>query len=405
MALTWRTGALAALGLGLLHAGLALVPAAPFSGAMNLALYATNLYVLYCAASVLQRRSGRTLALFLGGYVALLLLVLVALDNKPLFVLLIVAYASVFGSPFLLGFFALFVLSFVVLQPYAFESFIPLSFIYVVLYRARRGASRFALACLGFGLLALAAVLFPVLHLALEDSAQTLWKALGRDDVREAIALSLGSSTVATLLVAVWGVPLAWALARVQFPGRRIVETAIDLPILVPQSVAGIALIVLLGPGSPLGEWLQAMGTGVSGSFVGLVVAQVFVSAPFLIKTALAAFEGVSPQLEIASRTLGASAAATFARISLPLAARGLLLGAALCWARAVSEFGTVVLFASSPVTAPVLVHTEFLRAGTSEARPIAILLLVICAWIFVVLQFGQTLMPFALRRSGARRA
>jgi len=273
-----------------------------------------------------------------------------------------------------------------------------------VLYRARRSASRFALACLGFGLLALTAVLFPVLHLALEDSAQTLWKALGRDDVREAIALSLGSSTVATLLVALWGIPLAWALARVEFPGRRIVETAIDLPILVPQSVAGIALIVLLGPGSPLGEWLQAVGLGVSGSFVGLVVAQVFVSAPFLIKTALAAFEGVPLQLETASRTLGASAAATFARISLPLASRGLWLGAALCWARAVSEFGTVVLFASSPVTAPMLVHTEFLRAGTAEARPIAILLLVICVWTFIVLQFAQTLMPFALRRSGARR-
>jgi molybdate/tungstate transport system permease protein len=222
--------------------------------------------------------------------------------------------------------------------------------------------------------------------------------------VREAIALSLGSSTAATLLVALWGIPLAWALARVDFPGRRIVETAIDLPILVPQSVAGIALIVLLGPGSPLGEWLQAAGLGVSGSFVGLVVAQVFVSAPFLIKTALAAFEGVPPQLEIASRTLGASAAATFARISLPLAARGILLGAALGWARAVSEFGTVVLFASSPVTAPVLVHTEFLRAGTSEARPIAILLLVICVWIFIVLQFGQALMPFALRRAEGRR-
>jgi molybdate/tungstate transport system permease protein len=81
------------------------------------------------------------------------------------------------------------------------------------------------------------------------------------------------------------------------------------------------------------------------------------------------------------------------------------LVGATLAWARAVSEFGCIVLFASSPVTAPVLVHTEFLRAGASESRPIAILLLVICLWIFVMLQFGQTLLPFALRRpEGGRR-
>jgi ABC-type sulfate transport system permease component len=92
-------------------------------------------------------------------------------------------------------------------------------------------------------------------------------------------------------------------------------------------------------------------------------------------------------------------------RISLPLASRGILVGATLAWARAVSEFGCIVLFASSPVTAPVLVHTEFLRAGASESRPIAILLLIICLWVFVMLQFGQSLMPFALRgpRGGRR--
>jgi len=114
----------------------------------------------------------------------------------------------------------------------------------------------------------------------------------------------------------------------------------------------------------------------------------------------MTAFEGVPLEIERASRSLGASPAETFARISLPLASRGLFVGAALSWARAVSEFGCIVLFASSPVTAPVLVHTEFLRAGATESRPIAILLLIICLWIFVILQFGQTLMPFAVART-----
>lgn len=400
----WQTGAALVALLALVHLGLELMPAPPFSTSMNVVLFATNLFVLYCAASVLRGRSNRTLVLFLAGYAALFLLLMVALGKKPLFILLVVAYSSVFGSPVLLGGFAIFVASFVLFQPYAFETFLPLILIYAVLVRARRAASPFALACLGAGLLALFAVLFPLIHLALQDSAQTLWHTFERPEVRGALALSLASSTLATLFVAAWGIPLAWALARLDFPGKRWIESLIDVPILVPQSVAGVALIVLLGPGSPLGQGLEALGLRVSSSFLGLVVAQVFVASPFLIKTALTAFEGVPRQLELASRTLGCSAAATFGRISLPLASRGLLVAFALAWARAISEFGTVILFAGSPVSAPVLVHTEFLRAGASESRPIAVVLLVICLWIFVMLQFGQTLMPFALKRAAEGR-
>jgi molybdate/tungstate transport system permease protein len=207
------------------------------------------------------------------------------------------------------------------------------------------------------------------------------------------------TSTLATVFLAIWAVPLAYALARIDFPGRRWALAMIDVPILVPQSVAGVALIVLLGPSSVLGSALEKAGLPISGTLFGIVIAQVFVAAPFLVKTAMTAFEGVPLQLELASRSLGASPGATFARVSLPLASRGVLVGSTLAWARAVSEFGCIVLFASSPVTAPILVHTEFLRAGASESRPIAILLLVICVWIFVMLQFGQTLLPFALQR------
>ncbi|HEY3352389.1 MAG TPA: ABC transporter permease [Polyangia bacterium] len=397
-------GVVAAALLGLVHLVLQLVPAPPFTPAMNLALFATNLYVLYCAGAILRDRPLGTLLLFLGGYAALFALVMVVMGKRPLFVLLVVAYASVFGSRALLGFFGLFVLCFVVLQPYGFETFIPLGLIYVVVWRARRAASRFALLCLGAGLVGMTAVLFPLVHLGMQDSAQTLWRTLLRPEVRGAIGLSLLSSTVATLLCAAFGVPLAYALARLDFPGRRAVLSLIDVPILVPQSVAGIALIVLLGPGSPLGHALGGLGLRVSGTLVAVVIAQVFVAAPFLIKTAMTAFEGVPVALEHASRSLGRSAGGTFVRVALPLASRGLLTGGALAWARAVSEFGCIVLFASSPVTAPILVHTEFLRAGASESRPIAVLLLVICVWIFLVLQFGEMLMPFAWRRAGRER-
>lgn len=393
-----KVGAVAVLAL--VHLVLALAPGAPLSPAMNLVMFAANLYTLYCAAVVLEHKSAGWVIGFALGYAALYLLTAVALDKKPLFVLLLVAYASVFGSPPLLGLWALFVLCFVVLQPYAFETFLPLAFIATVAWSLRKEASRFALVALAAGLLGLFSVLFPLLHMALSDSVMTLWRALGRDEVREALAASLWSSTLATLLVAVWGVPLAWALARHDFRGKGAVESLIDLPILVPQSVAGVALLALLGPGAPLGNALeQTLGLRVSGSLVGVVVAQVFVSAPFLIKTAVGGFEAVPVQLELASRSLGYGAFATFRKVSLPLASRAIAIGAALAWARAVSEFGCIILFASSPVTAPILVHTEFLRGGITDSRPLATLLLVVCLWAFLMLQLGRTLLPFAWRK------
>jgi molybdate/tungstate transport system permease protein len=400
---TWQILAVIAI-LAAIHVGIELAPTPPFSTGMNLALFFTNLFVFYAAAAVLRRRSAASVLLFVAGYTALFLLVLALLGKPPLFILLVVAYAGFFGAPMLLGFFAIFVASFVIFQPFAFEAVIPLSLIYAVFWLSRGKGSLFVRLCLCGGLLALGVVLFPLIHLAMQDSLQTLWRTFTRGDVASAIWLSLLTSTLATLVLAVWAIPLAYALARIEFPGKRWALAMIDVPILVPQSVAGVALIVLLGPSSVLGSMLEKLGLPISGTLFGIVIAQVFVAAPFLVKTAMTAFESIPVQLEFASRSLGASPAATFWRISIPLASRGILVGSTLAWARAVSEFGCIVLFASSPVTAPILVHTEFLRAGASESRPIAILLLVICVWIFVMLQFGQTLLPFALQRPRGER-
>jgi molybdate/tungstate transport system permease protein len=294
----------------------------------------------------------------------------------------------------------------VVFQPYAFETFLPLAGAFLAVWALwRAGASWFKITCLGVGLFFLALVLLPILHLILQDSPQTLLYTLSRPEVREAIWLSLLSSGLATLIVILWGVPLAYALARTEFRGKRFVETLVDLPILIPKPVVGVALLILLGPGSPLGQALEAAGLGVSGRFAGIVVAQVFVACPFLIKTALTAFEGVPEHLENVSRTLGADARRTFWRVSLPLASRGILVGVVLAWARAISEFGAILLFASYPLTGPILVYNEFLKAGVSESRPIAVLLLLICLWLFVLLQFNRSLLPFAFKRGGVGRA
>ncbi len=386
--------------LAAMHALLFAWPGPALAPSTVLALFGTNLYVLYATRVLWQADRGESLALFLVGYLVLFVLLLVVLDRASLFILFVVLYASVFHSPRLLGYFALFVLSFVVLQPFAVETFIPLALIYTLLWRARHH-SRFVLACLGGGLVALAIVLLPLFHLVLEDSLQTLWSVAERADVQRALWISVASASVATVIVALWGVPLAYAMARVDFAGKPWVESLIDIPILVPQSVVGIALVVMLGPGSPLGAAMERhFGVGIAGSFVGIVAAQVFVGAPFLIKSAWTAFAAVPPRLELASRTLGASPAATFWHIAVPLAARGIGVGLVLTWSRAISELGAVMLFASSPLSAPILVHTEFLRAGASESRPIAVVLLLVCLWAFVILRLGPSLLPTRLPRS-----
>jgi molybdate/tungstate transport system permease protein len=394
------------LGLALIHLLVALLPGQPVSVPTNVVLFGANLYVLYCARLVARDHSPLRVGLFGLGYFLLFFLVLVLLDRQSLFILLIIVYASLFQIPYLLGYFILFVLSFVILQPYGFESFLPLALVYAALWQAHRArVSPFLLGCFALGLGFLTLVLFPLLHLSIQDSPRTLGFILERSEVQEALRNSVATSTVATLVVTLWGVPLAYALARLSFRGKAVVESVVDLPILVPQSVVGVALLTLLGPGSPLGEMLaNRFSLQIAGRFFGIVLAQVFVSCPFLIKTALTAFEGVPPHLESAARTLGASAASTFWRVSLPLASRGILVGMILAWSRSISEFGSIILFASSPLTAPILVHTEFAKAGISESRPIAVLLLVVCLWIFVMLQFGQALLPAGLRRTREER-
>jgi len=399
----WRHTALAVLILGGVHAGIALMPQPLLATPTNLVLFCANLYVLYCGWLVVRDARPAGAGLFALGYMLLFLLVLVLLERESLFILLVILYASVYRVPVLLGLFVLFVLGYVVFQPYAFETFAPLALAFLAVWQLRRaGASRFVQGCLATGLVALVLVLLPVIHLMIQDSPRTLQYVFSRPDVRGAIWLSLATSAVSTLVVALWGVPLAYAMARGEFRGKGLLESLIDVPILVPQSVVGIALLVLLGPASPLGEALQAAGLTVAGRFAGIVVAQVFVSCPFLIKTAMTAFEGVPAHLEDVSRTLGAKTRTTFFRVTLPLASRGILVGMILAWARAVSEFGAIILFAPHPLTAPVLVHNEFLQAGVSESRPVAVLLLLVCLWIFVLLQFGKTFLPRAFKSTPA---
>ncbi len=251
--------------------------------------------------------------------------------------------------------------------------------------------NRFKLLFSFLGAMLVLFIAWPLLRTILATSPSVLWQTLLDDEVRNAILLTGYASLIATSLAFVTGVPLAYTLARTEFPGKKLVSGLINLPIVVPHSAAGIALLMVFGKYGPMGELLGRVGVKFVSATPGIVIAMLFVSLSFLVNAAREGFESVNPHLERVARTLGASPWTTFWRVSFPLAWRSILSGLVLMWARGLSEFGAVVILAYHPMVSPVLIYERFESYGLKYARPVATLMILICLLIFVVLQLTAT--------------
>jgi len=230
-------------------------------------------------------------------------------------------------------------------------------------------------------------VLFNMIFRQLTLDAGGLLSAATDPDVIESIGLTLYSSFLATLIGALLGTPLAFVLARHDFPGKSVLESVVDVPVVIPHSVAGIALYALFMSRSPVGSAFSSIGIIFEDNLWGIVVAMLFVSAPFYVNAAREGFKSVNPRFERVARTLGASQWKSFYKISLPLSVRHLFSGAVMAWARGISEFGAVIIIAYYPMIAPVLIFHEYTTGGLSSSQPIAVLLIIICIGIFVLLR------------------
>lgn len=225
-----------------------------------------------------------------------------------------------------------------------------------------RRRSVFDLGMLGFGLIGLALLTVPV--------ATFLWRAFDARDaferaetravLAEALLLSLWSSSVALLVIVALGTPLAWVLARHRSRSMRLLDTLIDLPIILPPAVAGIALLTAFGRRGVFGEWLDRVGISIGFSTTAVIIAQIFVSAPFFVRTARSGFMRIERSLEEAAADLGASPWRVFVHVTLPLSRSSLIAGAVLAWARALGEFGATIMFAGN-------------REGVTQTMPLAI--------------------------------
>jgi molybdate transport system permease protein len=196
--------------------------------------------------------------------------------------------------------------------------------------------------------IALTFLALPLVALFTEVPLGRVPKLLGDPAVRDAIAVTARTNAIANLLIVVLGTPVGYLLATRAFRGRTLAVTLVELPLVLPPAVAGIGLLAAFGAGGLLGTPLSDAGIVLPFTQWAVVMAVTFVASPFYVRQAITAFEGVDPTLVDAARTLGASPARTFLRVSLPLAAAGLLAGWVLAFARGVGEFGATIVFAGN---------------------------------------------------------
>ena len=234
------------------------------------------------------------------------------------------------------------------------------------------------------GLLIVLFILLPLAKVVLLSDKASLWQALTDPTTINSISLTLYAALITTAIGFILGVPLAYILARFNFPGKSAIEGLIDLPIVVPHTAAGIALLFVFGRNYLLGKWFNAVGISFVDSLAGIVVAMLFVSVPFLINSAKEGFKKVDIRLENVSRTLGASPWQVFRRITFPLSWRSIVAGSLMMWARGISEFGAVVILTYYPMVTPTLIYQRFESYGLTQAIPVAALLIIICAFIFI---------------------
>ena len=237
------------------------------------------------------------------------------------------------------------------------------------------------------GIIIMAFIVLPLLELMTAPSPSMLVETFNDPDVRASIWLSMYTALSAAGISFLFGTPLAYLMARHHFRGKRFVESLIDLPIVIPHPVVGIAILSVSGRNHFLGKIMTELGIRVMGSVTGIIIVLTFVGLPFYINAVKDGFEGISPRLEKVSRSLGAGMFSTFFHITLRLAWRSMIIGIIMCTARAISEFGAVVIVAYHPMIAPVMIYERFEGYGLKYSQPVAVWLVALCLFLFLVLR------------------
>src|SRR6266516_3107282 len=233
----------------------------------------------------------------------------------------------------------------------------------------------------------------PLVALLIREPPALLWNSIKQPEVLQALQLSLVTTFVSIILTVLFGLPVAYVLVRTRIPGRRLLETLVTMPTVLPPVVAGVALLITFGRFGLIGRYLTPLGISIPFTIVAVVMAQMFVSSPFFVNSARAGLEQLDPRYESAAHTLRASEFYTFWRVVLPLIRPALLTGAGLAWARALGELGATITFAGSfpgiTETMPVAVYTAT-EVDLESAVALSVVLLAISFAVLLALRVGQ---------------
>lgn len=230
-------------------------------------------------------------------------------------------------------------------------------------------------------------IIAPLLGMFIHTDPGQFFETAGDNEVQQSIWLTLWVAFTGTFVFAIGAIPLAWFLARKSFRGKNIVQGIIDLPVVLPHTAAGIALLGFISREGLMGRAASEIGITLINNPAGIALAMAFVSVPFLINSARDGFAAVPERLEKAALNLGASYSRVFFTISLPLAWRSVISGFVMMFARGMSEFGAVVIIAYHPMIAPVLIYERFNSFGLTYARPAAVLFILVALAVFITLR------------------
>jgi molybdate transport system permease protein len=264
-----------------------------------------------------------------------------------------------------------------------------------VLGRGDRLASGLAVAALS---LLAGFISLPMLALILWTVNESAWHAMATQAAREALLLSIRTTSISLVIIILVGTPAAYVLARAEFPGRRVVDTLIDVPAVLPPSAAGIALLLAFGRLGLVGEYLHAFGVTVSFTTAAVVVAEVFVAAHFFVRQAVVGFAQVRRDVEEAAMVDGASRFSVFIRVTVPLAFPALVAGAVMAWARALGEFGGTIIFAGSFPGVTQTIPLAIFAARESNFDAAVALSVMVLVFAFAVILVARFLLGKAAR-------
>lgn len=233
----------------------------------------------------------------------------------------------------------------------------------------------------------------PLASLLLREPPALLWTAMRQPDVLQALQLSLFTTSISTLLAALFGLPVAYVLARMDFPGHKVLETIVTMPTVLPPVVAGVALLLTFGRMGLLGHYLSLLGITLPFTTVAVIMAQTFIAAPFFVNSARAGLEQLDRRYELAAYTLRASPLYTFWHVVLPLIRPALLAGTGLAWARALGEFGATITFAGNfpgiTQTMPIAVYIAA-ESDLDKAIALSVVLLAVSFGMLLALKIAS---------------